>query len=88
MYECVICGLVWMSFGNIREKFITVTSTDCIKLMTFCGLSGAWTPMGVWMGFLLVVVDLQDQILNSKSFYISPVVSYLIFVLVLDQLGS
>ena len=37
------------------------------------------------MGFLLVVADLQDQILNSKSFYISPVVSYLIFVLILGQ---
>ena len=51
----------------------------CISLLTFCGLSGAWTPMGVWMGFLLVVAGLQDQILISKSFYISPVVSYLIY---------
>ena len=40
------------------------------------------------MGFLLVVAGLQDQILISKSFYISSVVSYLIFVLVLSRLGS
>ena len=58
---------------------LTVTSTDCISLLTFCGLSGAWTPMGVWMGFLLVVADLQDQILISKSFYISPAVSYVYY---------